>query len=176
MLVIMPRSISIGQDGDAARRRQRSEEAVVERLSPAEVVEDWHGSGGCAELKTFPPEDPAQRPPQEARSHPKLSVGRERVDFWWSVCQNAAASEIVVNLALPWFLCDVQGMAISTAAGSWPGISRSGGHGSLRARVGGQACLFAAPRDPRARARGSGCERILAAHRRGSSSRQRCGG
>lgn len=91
----------------------------MERLSPAEVVEDWHGSGGCAELKKFPPEDREECPLEEALSHPKISVGRERVDFWWSVCQNAAASEIVVNLALPWFLCDVQAGVIQPPEMWW---------------------------------------------------------
>jgi len=33
----------------------------------------------------------------------------ERRRFWLSVCENGAASEVVVNLWLPWFLSDVRG-------------------------------------------------------------------
>lgn len=41
-----------------------------------------------------------------------LGERSERFVFWLAVCENAAASEVAVNICLPWLLCDTRGGAL----------------------------------------------------------------
>ena len=55
-----------------------------------------------------------------------------------------------------------QDMHISTASGSCPGTSGSGGDGYLQAPKGAMISILTTPQGPRARLRRSGCGHILA--------------
>eukprot|EP00401_Gymnodinium_catenatum_P027249 CAMPEP_0117473676 /NCGR_PEP_ID=MMETSP0784-20121206/8891_1 /TAXON_ID=39447 /ORGANISM="" /LENGTH=469 /DNA_ID=CAMNT_0005267877 /DNA_START=18 /DNA_END=1427 /DNA_ORIENTATION=- len=71
----------------------------------ADIIEDLYWAG---------PKAQAACSPRRHYAASKLATAdREaRFAFWVAVCENAAASEVAVNLCLPWLLCQNRGGAI----------------------------------------------------------------